>query len=238
MKKYLVGTVAGIGIFVHWTFLVMLAGLFVFYLYNGASVAAALAGIALITTFFGCVVLHELGHALMARRFNIQTLDITMYPIGGVARLLGMPREPRQEFLIAVAGPAVNLAIAAVLFVVNLFTSRPLTLGGIVEAETNVLGMLMWLNMGLVAFNMLPAFPMDGGRVFRAWLATWMPYGRATRVASYVGQGMAALFGLYAIVSFQLVLLFVAVFVFVAARQEAAQVLAEDQEAESSEREA
>ena len=95
MKSSLrLGTVRGIGIFTHWTFLVMLVGLFVFYIYQGLTVVAALAGVALITTVFGCVVLHELGHAFMARHYGIPTLDITMYPIGGVARLARMPREP------------------------------------------------------------------------------------------------------------------------------------------------
>lgn len=231
MKNSLkLAAVNGVGIFLHWTFLVMLGGLFVFYLYNGASIASALAGVALISTFFGCVVLHELGHAFMAQRFNIPTLDITIYPIGGVARLQGMPKDPKQEFLIAIAGPAVNLVIALVLFVFNAFTGRPIMMETIVEAETNVLGMLMWLNLAMVGFNMLPAFPMDGGRVLRAGLASKMSYKNATRIASYVGQGMAVLFGLWAIFSFNFVLLFIALFVFVGARQEAKYVLSEEPE--------
>lgn len=235
MKNYKLGTFTGIGIYVHWTLLVMFAGLFLFYLYNGASVAAALAGIVLVGTLFGCVIIHELGHALAAKHFGIRTLDITMYPIGGVARLQGIPREPRQEFLIAIAGPAMNLAIAGVLFVVNVATGRPLLPGAILAEATNVLGMLMWMNLALVGFNMLPAFPMDGGRVLRAGLATRMNYRTATRIASYVGQGMAILFGFVAVVpipfftSFNPVLLFVALFVFIAARQEAQVVLQEDE---------
>lgn len=220
-NTFKLGTVARIDIFLHWTLLVMFAGLFLFYLYNGFSIGAALAGVALVVTLFGCVILHELGHALMARRFGIPTIDITMYPIGGVARLQGIPKEPKQEFLIAIAGPAVNLLIAAGLFVINIATGRPLWLDSIIEAETNVLGMLMWLNLALVGFNMLPAFPMDGGRVFRAWLASRMSYRRATQIASWVGQGMAVLFGLFALFTFNVVLLFIALFVFIAARQEA-----------------
>ncbi len=228
-NAFKLGSFTGIGIYVHWTMSLLLGGLFVFYLYNGASVGAALAGLVLVGVLFGCVILHELGHALTARHFGISTLDITMYPIGGVARLESMPKEPRQELLIAIAGPAVNLAIAAVLFVVVIATGRPLTPSPFVEAEPNVLGMLMWINLALVGFNMLPAFPMDGGRVLRAGLATKLSYKNATRIASYVGQGMAVLFCLFAVWSFNPVLFFVGIFVFLAARQEAQMVLQEQE---------
>lgn len=231
MKKstFKLGSFTGIGIYVHWTMSLLLGGVFVFYLYQGASVGAALAGLLLVATLFGCVILHELGHALTAKHFGIPTLDITMYPIGGVARLESMPKEPRQELLIAIAGPAVNLAIAAVLFVVVIATGRPLTPSPFVEAEPNVLGMLMWMNLALVGFNMLPAFPMDGGRVLRAGLATKLSYKNATRIASYVGQGMACLFCFFAVWSFNPVLFFVGIFVFLAARQEAEMVLQEQE---------
>ncbi len=231
MKKstFKLGSFTGIGIYVHWTMSLLLGGLFLFYLYNGASVGAALAGLVLVSVLFGCVILHELGHALTAKHFGIGTLDITMYPIGGVARLEGMPKEPRQELLIAIAGPAVNLVIAAVLFVVVIATGRPLTPSPFVEAEPNVLGMLMWINLALVGFNMLPAFPMDGGRVLRAGLATKLSYKNATRIASYVGQGMAVLFCFFAVWSFNPVLFFVGIFVFLAARQEAQMVLQEQE---------
>jgi len=183
--------------FVHWTFLLMLVGIFVFYVYQGVTIPSALMGVGLILAIFGCVVLHELGHAFMAREFGIPTLDITMYPIGGVARLQRMPREPKQEFLIAIAGPAVNLAIAGLLFLVNSALEMP---GSMAEAMTpggNVLTMLMWTNLALVVFNLLPAFPMDGGRVLRAALATQMDYRNATHVASLIGQGMAFIFAIY-----------------------------------------
>lgn len=225
MKKALkLGTVARIGIYAHWTFLVMLAGLFVFYLYKGGSFAAALAGVVLVATVAGCVVLHELGHALMAKTFGIPTLDITLYPIGGVARLQGIPREPKHELMVALAGPAVNLAIAVGLFFLNALTGRPLSVESVLESDTNVLGMLMWINLTLVGFNLIPAFPMDGGRVLRAGLATRMPYHRATQLAAWIGQAFAIVFALIGIYVFNLVLLFIAVFVFVAARQEARQV--------------
>ena len=235
-KAFKLGSFTGIGIYVHWTMSLLLGAVFVLYLYLGASVSAALAGLMLVATLFGCVIIHELGHALTAKHFGIGTLDITMYPIGGVARLEGIPREPRQELLIAIAGPAMNLIIAAVLLVVNIATGRPLTPSPFVESEPNVLGMLMWMNLALVGFNMLPAFPMDGGRVLRAGLATKLSYKNATRIASYVGQAMAILFGIVAIVpvpfftSFNPILLFIGIFVFLAARQEAEMVLQEEEE--------
>ena len=233
-NAFKLGSFTGIGIYVHWTMSLLLGGVFVFYLYQGASVGGALAGLVVVGVLFGCVILHELGHALTAKHFGIPTLDITMYPIGGVARLESMPKEPRQELLIAIAGPAVNLAIAAVLFVVVIATGQSLALSFYVESEPNVLGMLMWMNLILVGFNMLPAFPMDGGRVLRAGLATKLSYKNATRIAAYVGQGMAILFGIVAVfpvpffTSFNPVLLFVGIFVFLAARQEAQMVLQED----------
>ncbi|WP_456427565.1 site-2 protease family protein [Rhodocaloribacter sp.] len=227
---YKLGAFARIGIFVHWTTLVMFAGLFLYYLWLGASLGGALAGVMLIAFVFGCVILHELGHALTARRFGIATLDITMYPIGGIARLERMPREPRQEFWIAVAGPAVNLGIAAVLCALNLATGRSLAIDTLIPPHTTVLGMLMWVNLLLAGFNLLPAFPMDGGRVLRAWLASKMPYARATRIAAWTGQGMAVLFGFFGVIGFNPVLLFIALFVFFGARQEA-QAVAETEKA-------
>ena len=220
-----VATVKGIGIFTHWTFLVMLAGLFAFYIYQGLSVVAALTGVALITTVFGCVVLHELGHAFMARHYGIPTLDITMYPIGGVARLTRMPSKPKEEFMIAIAGPAVNVAIAGVLFVVNEIIGTNVSLFEAMNTQANVLGLLMWINLGLVVFNMMPAFPMDGGRVFRAALATQMEYRVATHIAALAGQAVAVVFAIYGIMNGMWTLPFVAVFVFIAARQEVQHVM-------------
>ena len=235
-KKFVIGTFSGIGIYAHWTLLVMLAGIFGWFLWQSFSLTIALAGLLLVSTLFGCVILHELGHALTAKHFGISTLDITMYPIGGVARLEGMPKEPRHELLIAIAGPAVNLAIAAVLFVVLIATGRSIAPLFFIANEPNVLGSLMWMNLALVGFNMLPAFPMDGGRVLRAGLATKISYKNATRIASYVGQGMAVLFAIVAVfpipffTTFNPVLLFIALFVFTAARQEAAYVLQDQEE--------
>ena len=216
------GSVSGIDLFVHWTFLVLLFGIFGFYVFQGLTVLAALLGVGLILSVFGCVVLHELGHAFMARKFGIPTIDIIMYPVGGVARLA---RMPRQELLIAVAGPAVNLAIAIVLYLALRVFGSAMSIETTFVPQANVLSMLMWINVGLVLFNMVPAFPMDGGRVLRAALATQMEYRTATHIASLLGQGLALVFGIYGLFYGFWTLPLISVFVFMAARQEVQHVM-------------
>ncbi|MGV3723341.1 MAG: site-2 protease family protein [Actinomycetota bacterium] len=217
------GTFRGISVYVHATFLLLIGWILLAHLFRGAGIGLALGGVAFIVLLFGCVVLHEFGHALTAQRYGIQTRDITLYPIGGVARLERIPRNPRQELLIALAGPAVNVVIAAALFVI-LAVGRAFTGPEQVQVVGgSLLGKLMWVNVMLVLFNLLPAFPMDGGRVLRALLAERMDYGRATRLAATVGQGMAFLFGLLGLL-FNPFLLFIAFFVYLGASQEAAVV--------------
>jgi len=232
--KYQLGRFAGISVFVHWSLLVALCGLFIWLLWRGLSWQMALDSLALVAALFVCVILHEFGHALTARRFGIPTLNITMYPIGGIALLASMPRVPRQEFLIAIAGPAVNFAIFVALTVVALVGDGLSTLGNLVRSGGTGLAMisaLAWMNLLLVVFNLVPAFPMDGGRVLRAALAMRFNYRRATRIAGLIGQVLAILFALAAVFpnpifnGFNPLLLFVAIFVFTAARQETAQVL-------------
>ena len=164
---------------------------------------------------FGCVVLHEYGHALMARSYGIGTADITLYPIGGVARLDRMPRSAGPELAIALAGPAVNLAILAVLAPGLWFVGPVLD-----DFSSFVLERLCWINGGLLLFNMLPIFPMDGGRVLRAILSGPLGRVRATGVAAELGRGIAVVGGVIALFSGQFMLAFAAAFLFMAGTAE------------------
>jgi len=218
------GRIAGIDVRVHWTFLLLLGWIILATLGGGATLGQTLGAILFVLAIFACVVLHEYGHAMVARRYGVPTRDITLLPIGGVARLQRMPEQPMQEFWVAVAGPAVNLAIAAVLLIVLLVLGR-------VEAVTEaaVLGGgfvagLLQVNLLIVAFNLLPAFPMDGGRVLRALLARKIEYLRATRIAAGIGQAMAIAFGIAGLIWFNPLLLLIALFVYLGAEAEARMV--------------
>lgn len=216
---------AGIGIFLHWTFFLLIAAIFGYYYVQSQSVGAALAGMGLILAVFLCVVMHELGHALTARRFGVGTRSITLYPIGGLARLERIPSEPMKEFWIAIGGPAVNLVIAAVLAAVLLVVDGTFNPDALQAPGQHTVASLMWINVALAGFNMLPAFPMDGGRVLRSLLALRQDYARATQTAANVGQAMAILFGLFGLLSFNPILLFIALFVYVGAQQESQQAV-------------
>ncbi len=217
------GEIAGIGIYMHATFLIIIAWVALVHWTNERSIQAVLAGIGFILAIFGCVVLHELGHALAARRYGIRTRDITLLPIGGVARLERIPEEPRQEIVVAAAGPAVNVVIAIALWIWLLLTETLVPFDRLGVHFGPFLERLLVVNLFLVGFNLLPAFPMDGGRVLRALLALRMDYSRATRIAARAGQGMALLFGFLGLFANPF-LLFIAFFVWIAASQEAAMV--------------
>lgn len=216
------GRVAGIDLYIHATFLLVF--LFMPQVRDGG--AGAFQGILLICSVFGCVLLHELGHALMARRFGIGTVDITLYPIGGVARLQRMPRAPGAELMIALAGPAVNFAIAALIGAIFFVGASTL---GLSWGLGSFLGELLVINLGLGLFNLVPAFPMDGGRVLRAVLSTALGRVQATRVASAVGQFLAVVFAVLAVVwTGNPIHVALAAVIFFAARSEEAHVLYED----------
>ena len=215
-----IGSYAGIGVYIHATFLLII--LFVIFQHwaLGNSIAETALGVLFTLAIFLCVVLHEFGHALTAKRYGIRTRDITLLPIGGVARLERMPDQPMQELLVALAGPAVNVVLAFLLFIGLAATDNlvaPETMG---VAHGSFFERLLFVNLFLVAFNMIPAFPMDGGRVLRALLATRMEYTRATSVAAALGQGIALVFGLLGII-WNPMLIFIAFFVWIGAQQEA-----------------
>jgi Zn-dependent protease len=215
-----IGQFAGIAVYIHATFLLLIGWVLFEYYRRGSDLATMLGAVAFVLVLFLCVVLHEFGHALTARRYGIRTRDITLLPIGGVARLERMPEDPKQELAVAVAGPAVNVVIAGVLFVV-----ATLWLGVGALLNTRMVGgdfltNLMWVNVMLVVFNMIPAFPMDGGRVLRALLAMKRPYHEATQIAAGVGQGIAVLFGLVGLF-YNPFLVFIALFVYLGAAAEA-----------------
>jgi Zn-dependent protease/CBS domain-containing protein len=222
-----IGRLAGINVYMHATFLLLVLFILLAYWTEGHSLSLALSGVFFVLVIFACIVLHELGHALTARRYGIQTRDIILLPIGGVARLERMPEDPRQELRVALAGPAVNLVIAGVLFaVLAVLGSAPgwTEMEGVRWVGGGFLTKVMVSNLWLVGFNVLPAFPMDGGRVLRALLATRMEYTRATQAAAHVGQAMAFLFGLIGILLHDPFLLFIALFVWMGASEEAAMV--------------
>jgi Zn-dependent protease len=211
--------VAGTVIRVHVTFLLLLAGIgALFFAREGPAVAV---GVLIFTgALFLCVLLHEFGHVFAARAFGIRTPDITLLPIGGVARLEKLPERPWQELVVAIAGPMVNVVIALLLLLV---VGMPNPLDPVLFDFTSPVGVLqrlMVLNIWLVLFNMIPAFPMDGGRVFRALLAMTMPYAKATSIASVVGQVLAGVGVIIALTWVHPLLFLVAIFIFLAARGE------------------
>src|SRR5688572_15846223 len=221
--SFRVGRLAGIDIYVHFTFLLLLGWVALTgYVSTGSPLGAAV-GVALIGIIFFIIVLHELGHALAARRYGIETRDITLLPIGGVARLERMPEKPSQELVVALAGPAVNVVLAAAVYV-GLFMNRDvLQTSEAAQVGGRLLSQLFWVNVMLAGFNLLPAFPMDGGRVVRALLAMRMDYVRATQIAANLGQGMAVLFAIAGLFGNPF-LLFIALFVWMGAAQEASMV--------------
>lgn len=218
--QWKLGKFFGIDVYVHATFLLLIAWVGYSHWLANQHWGEVLNGIIFILALFACVILHEYGHALTARKFGVKTRDITIYPIGGVARLERMPEKPIEELWVALMGPAVNVVIAVVLFVYLFFTSSFTPLRELTVTSGAFLERLLVVNISLVLFNLLPAFPMDGGRVLRALLAMRLDYVRATQIAANIGQGMALLFGLIGLFG-NASLLFIAFFIWIGASQEA-----------------
>ena len=216
-----IGRFLGIDVFIHLTFLLVLGFIAVANWMATGSPMAVLGGVGFFLALFGCVLLHEYGHALAARAYGIGTKDITLLPIGGVARLERMPDRPWQELWVAVAGPAVNVAIALVLAVWLSLTGSWEPLTNLSATSGGFAARLLVVNIMLVLFNMIPAFPMDGGRVLRAVLAMRLEYAHATRIAATVGQTLAVLFAFIGFLSNPMLIL-IALFIWLGAGQEAA----------------
>lgn len=249
-----IATISGIGIYVHGTFLILLAYFAINSLAHGGRLIDAVALLLLLVVLFSIVVMHELGHAFAARRYGINTQDITLLPIGGVARLERIPEEPKKELVIALAGPAVNVVLAVLCVVGILLIAGTAFAAGALRGGHHTISLYLWnfppvrsvadlpavasyvlfqmltVNVMMIAFNLLPAFPMDGGRVLRALLAMKLNYVRATQVAARIGQAMAVvfvlvgLFGIHGLMSPNPFLMFIALFVWIGAQAEATQV--------------
>jgi Zn-dependent protease len=214
------GRICGIDVRMHLSFVLLIGWVALVHWRQVQSLAAAVMGVLFILTVFMCVILHEYGHALTAKRFGIKTRDIILLPIGGVARLERMPTNPLQELWVALAGPAVNVVIAISIFFWLKVTASMEPIQTLTISSGTFLERIMVVNLFIAAFNMIPAFPMDGGRVLRAVMATWVEYGRATQMAASIGQTIAVFFGITGLF-YNPLLLLIAVFVWIGAAQEA-----------------
>jgi len=221
------GKIAGIKIQIHWTFILIILWIIFLNLSRGSTVQETTTAVIFILTIFACVVLHELGHSLMAKRYGVAVKSITLLPIGGVASLEEIPEDPKKELLIAIAGPSVNLIIAGILFLI-LWAGGRLTIPAGAEsfqklAESSFLYRLLSVNLFLLVFNIIPAFPMDGGRVLRALLSLKMDRVTATSIAASIGQILAIGFAFLGLLSNPF-LIVIALFVYLGAQFEAQQV--------------
>jgi Zn-dependent protease/predicted transcriptional regulator len=211
--SFQIAKVVGIPVRVHFTFI-----LFLIWIGWSSQSRGGWSWVALVCAVFFCVILHEFGHALAARKYGISTLNITMYPIGGVA-MLGSRPTPRQEIWVTIAGPLVNFVIAGLLYTYMAVSPESYILS-MNFREGGLLPGLFFANLSLGLFNLIPSFPMDGGRLLRAVLATRIGEVRATRIAAGIGQVVAILLGVFGVVTGQVVLMLIAFFVFIVAGQE------------------
>jgi Zn-dependent protease/CBS domain-containing protein len=218
-----IGEPFGIGVYVHATFLMLFAWIAASHAMAGKTGAELVSGLLLVIAVFAIVVAHELGHALAARRFGIGTRSIVLLPIGGVASLERMPEKPGQELIVAIAGPTVNVVLAAVFGAIMLGMGHLPQLSGLSLVGGSIVQKLFFINVTLAVFNLIPAFPMDGGRVLRAALTYGMGRERATVAAAQLGQSIALVFGFIGLFQNPMLVL-VALFVWMGAQQEATAV--------------
>jgi Zn-dependent protease/CBS domain-containing protein len=214
-----IGSIAGTAVRVHITFLLFLGWIFAASWASGGP-DAAWQGLIFMLLLFACVVAHEFGHIFTARAFGVSTPDVVLLPIGGVARLERIPEAPWEEFLVAIAGPLVNVAIALLLMIVGSAHFDAGALYAVESAKASMIDRLAAVNLFLAVFNMIPAFPMDGGRVLRALLAARLGFVRATEIAAFIGQGVAFALGFIGLL-YNPLLIFIAIFVYLAAASEA-----------------
>jgi Zn-dependent protease len=215
-----IGKVSGIKIYIHWTFIFLLAWIAVNGIKAGENTETILYSLGFVLSIFLCVILHELGHALMAKRYHYTTRNIMLLPIGGIAQMDVIPETPKHELAVAFAGPLVNLLIALLLYpIVFWFGKVPTVLTTLLNTGDTFIFNLMVVNIGLAVFNLIPAFPMDGGRVFRALLAFRMERVKATAIAARTGQAIAAIFFFVGIL-YNPILAVISVFIFLMAQAE------------------
>jgi Zn-dependent protease len=217
-------TVGGTAVRMHLTFLLLVAWI-AFIEWQRGTPQDAVRGVFFILVLFACVVLHEFGHIWAARRYGIRTPDVTLLPIGGLASMERMPEKPGQEIVVSLAGPAVNAVIA---FVILAFLRLDASVFSYTAIQGSFLAQIAFANLVLLVFNLIPAFPMDGGRVLRGVLAIWLGFPRATQVAARIGQGLAILLGIYGLMG-NPILVLIAIFVFAAAGGEARYVKLREQ---------
>ena len=221
-----VGKFFGIDVFIHWTFWILIGWIFLMHLGMEDGAKQAVWGVLFILALFGCVVLHEFGHALTARRFGVVTKDITLYPIGGISRFESLPEKPGQELLVGIAGPAVNLLISLILWICLRVAGQEIPDFGAIGSSHNMFQMpFLWslflANLVLAVFNLIPAFPMDGGRVLRSFLSLFMDRLYATTIAARLGQLLAISFVFFGFF-YNFWMVFIGLFIYLGAGGEAA----------------
>ena len=225
-KSWNIGTYFGIPVKIHWSFGLLLLFLFYNIVTSGLKLWEGVAYTVLMLTVFACVVLHEYGHALTAKKFGVDTVDIIVSPIGGIARMKYIPDKPMQEFFITLNGPLVNLILGSLLAVLLFLITGKFSLNldtYNLEDPMEFVRLLSLINFTLFFFNLIPAFPMDGGRILRSLLAVKLGKVKATRIASLVGRVFAIGFVIFGIFDQQLILSLIGLFIFMMAGREYSQ---------------